>query len=123
MVHSDIKSANILLDGKLKAKISDFGLASLYTEDDQFKFIKVEVTEGYVAPEYVRGVVTSKADVYSFGVVILETVSRRKNEGHKRDSQETKFHLDTACDLLQKRKLVNLVDKTLSNKYDQNKPS
>ncbi|XP_062017806.1 probable LRR receptor-like serine/threonine-protein kinase At1g53420 isoform X2 [Rosa rugosa] len=118
MVHRDIKSANILLDGNLKAKISDFGLASLYTEDDQFKFVKVEVTEGYMAPEYVRGVVTSKADVYSFGVVILETVSGRKNAGHKRDSQETEFLLDTACDLQRKGKLVDLVDKTLSNKYD-----
>ncbi|XP_024157226.1 probable LRR receptor-like serine/threonine-protein kinase At1g07650 isoform X5 [Rosa chinensis] len=117
-VHRDIKSANILLDGNLKAKISDFGLASLYTEDDQFKFVKVEVTEGYMAPEYVRGVVTSKADVYSFGVVILETVSGRKNAGHKRDSQETEFLLDTACDLQRKGKLVDLVDKTLSNKYD-----
>ncbi|XP_061992557.1 probable LRR receptor-like serine/threonine-protein kinase At1g53420 isoform X6 [Rosa rugosa] len=118
MVHRDIKSANILLDGNLKAKISDFGLASLYTEDDQFKFIKVEMPEGYMAPEYVRGVVTSKADVYSFGVVILETVSGRKNAGHKRDSQETEFLLDTACDLQRKGKLVDLVDKTLSNKYD-----
>ncbi|PRQ38034.1 putative protein kinase RLK-Pelle-DLSV family [Rosa chinensis] len=118
MVHRDIKSANILLDGNLKAKISDFGLASLYTEDDQFRFIKVEMPEGYMAPEYVRGVVTSKADVYSFGVVILETVSGRKNAGHKRDGQETEFLLDTACDLQRKGKLVDLVDKTLSNKYD-----
>ncbi|XP_062013610.1 probable LRR receptor-like serine/threonine-protein kinase At1g53430 [Rosa rugosa] len=118
MVHRDIKSANILLDGNLKAKISDFGLASLYTEDDQFKFIKVEVPQGYMAPEYVRGVVTAKADVYSFGVVILETVSGRKNAGHTRDSQESEFLLDTACDLQRKGKLVDLVDKTLSNKYD-----
>ncbi|KAM5553083.1 hypothetical protein ABKV19_025347 [Rosa sericea] len=118
IVHSDIKSANILLDGNLKAKISDFGLARLYTEDDQFKFIKVEVPQGYMAPEYVRGIVTSKADVYSFGVVILETVSGRTNAGHRRDSQESEFLLDTAYDLHRKGRLVDLVDKTLSNKYD-----
>ncbi|KAK9943887.1 hypothetical protein M0R45_009478 [Rubus argutus] len=118
MVHRDIKSTNILLDGDFKAKISDFGLASLYTEDDQFKFIKVEVTQGYMSPEYVRGIVTSKADVYSFGVVILEIVSGRRNAGHKLHSQESEFLLDTAYDLHRKGRLVDLVDKNLSTKYD-----
>ncbi|KAK9912063.1 hypothetical protein M0R45_035938 [Rubus argutus] len=118
MVHRDIKSANILLDEDLKPKISDFGLASLYTEDDQFKFIKVEVPQGYMSPEYVRGIVTSKADVYSFGVIILETVSGRRNAGHNRYSQESEFLLDTAYDLHRKRRLVDLVDKNLSTKYD-----
>ncbi|KAK9906036.1 hypothetical protein M0R45_000082 [Rubus argutus] len=118
MVHRDIKPSNILLDRDLTAKISDFGLASLYTEDDQFKFIKVEVPQGYMSPEYVRGIVTSKADVYSFGVVILETVSGRTNAGHMRDSQESEFLLDTAYDLHRKGRLVDLVDKNLSTKYD-----
>ncbi|XP_061989228.1 probable leucine-rich repeat receptor-like serine/threonine-protein kinase At3g14840 isoform X3 [Rosa rugosa] len=118
IVHSDIKSANILLDGNLKAKISDFGLARLHTKDDELKFIKVEVPQGYMAPEYVRGIATSKADVYSFGVVILETVSGRTNAGHRRDSQESEFLLDTAYDLHRKGRLVDLVDKTLSTKYD-----
>ncbi|KAM5550271.1 hypothetical protein ABKV19_027672 [Rosa sericea] len=118
IVHSDIKSANILLDGNLMAKISDFGLARLHTKDDEFEFIKVEVPQGYMAPEYVRGIVTPKADVYSFGVVILETVSGRTNAGHRRDSQESEFLLDTAYDLHRKGRLVDLVDKTLSTKYD-----
>ncbi|KAK9951421.1 hypothetical protein M0R45_006863 [Rubus argutus] len=118
MVHRDIKSANILLDGDLKPKISDFMLASLYTEDDEFKFIKVEMTQGYMSPEYVRGIVTSKADVYSFGVVILETVSGRTNAGNKGVSQESEFLLDAAYDLQRKGRLVDLVDKSLSNRYD-----
>ncbi|KAK9921576.1 hypothetical protein M0R45_030081 [Rubus argutus] len=118
MVHRDIKPSNILLDRDLKAKISDFGLASLYSEDDQFKFIKVEMPQGYMSPEYVRGIVTSKADVYSFGVVILETISGRTNARHMRDSQESEFLLDTAYDLHRKGRLVDLVDKNLSTKYD-----
>ncbi|BBH05129.1 Leucine-rich repeat transmembrane protein kinase [Prunus dulcis] len=42
MVHRDIKAENILLDGALNAKISDFGMASLYTEEEQLMIIKVE---------------------------------------------------------------------------------
>ncbi|PRQ56541.1 putative protein kinase RLK-Pelle-DLSV family [Rosa chinensis] len=95
-VQRDIKAANILLDGNLEAKISDFGLASLYTEDNQFEFIKVEVPQGYIAPEYVRGIVTFKADVYSFGVVLHETA----------------YHLHG------KGRLLDLIDRNLSGSYD-----
>lgn len=45
IAHMNIKAVNILLDGDLNPKISDFGLAHLYVEEDQFKVIKSDVLQ------------------------------------------------------------------------------
>ncbi|PON34350.1 Tyrosine-protein kinase [Parasponia andersonii] len=116
MVHRGIKAANILLDRTLKSKISDFGLASAYAEDDNdaIRFIKTEAPHGYMAPEYpMYGTISSKYDVYGFGVVILELISGRKNAGHK-SNQELEFLVDEVCVADTKGRLLDLVDRSLT---------
>lgn len=80
IVHRDIKPSNILLDEKLNAYLSDFGLARLLEVSETHATTDVAGTFGYVAPEYATTRrVSDKADVYSYGVVLLELMSGKRS--------------------------------------------
>ncbi|XP_020520740.1 LEAF RUST 10 DISEASE-RESISTANCE LOCUS RECEPTOR-LIKE PROTEIN KINASE-like 2.1 [Amborella trichopoda] len=95
ILHLDIKPHNILLDEDFCPKISDFGLAKLYSNKQSvISLTGARGTIGYMAPEvYSRsfGVVSHKSDVYSFGMLLLEMVGGRKNFDQQANSSEVYF--------------------------------
>ncbi|KAM0938353.1 putative protein kinase RLK-Pelle-DLSV family [Dioscorea sansibarensis] len=119
IVHRDIKATNVLLDKDLNAKISDFGLARLFEEDESYISTRIAGTIGYMAPEYaMRGYLTDKADVYSFGVVMLEIVSGMSNGG-RRQEEDCVCLLDWAAILQERGALLEIVDKSLGPYYSE----
>ncbi|PIN07363.1 Serine/threonine protein kinase [Handroanthus impetiginosus] len=74
ILHRDVSTNNILLNSKLEARLSDFGIARVLDPDSSNQ-TQIAGTRGYIAPELAYTmIVNEKCDVYSFGVIALETI-------------------------------------------------
>ncbi|EEC78867.1 hypothetical protein OsI_19224 [Oryza sativa Indica Group] len=113
IVHRDIKASNVLLDTNLVPKISDFGLAKLYDENQTHVSTRIAGTLGYLAPEYaMRGHLSEKADIFAFGVVMLETVAGRPNTDNSLEESKICL-LEWAWGLYEKDQALGIVDPSL----------
>src|SRR5437773_1903885 len=77
VLHRDLKPSNVMIDGRGRAKITDFGLA-VGVEDDKGG-AEVSGTPAYMAPEQLAGRgATIQSDIYALGLVLYEVFTGRK---------------------------------------------
>lgn len=70
IIHGDIKPSNVLISRDGNAKLSDFGMARIASEN---KTVAAGGTPNYLAPELLRGATTSpQSDMYALGVTLFE---------------------------------------------------
>lgn len=71
ILHRDFKPANVMLDGKGRVRITDFGLA---VAAEQLEGGQAQAgTPAYMAPEQLEGrEATSRSDLYALGLVLYE---------------------------------------------------
>ncbi|PKI72332.1 wall-associated receptor kinase-like 20 [Punica granatum] len=116
--HRDVKSSNILLDEKLNAKVSDFGLSRLAHTDLSHITTCAQGTLGYLDPEYYRNYqLTDKSDVYSFGVVLLELLTSQKAIDFNRADDDVNLAIYVRR-MVDEERLMDAVDPLLKEKAD-----
>ncbi|KAK8293908.1 hypothetical protein V6Z12_D06G220400 [Gossypium hirsutum] len=118
IIHYNIKSSNILIDGSGEPKVADFGLARLLPMLDRYILSsKIQSALGYMAPEFACRTVkiTEKCDVYGFGVLVMEVVTGKRPVEYMED--DVVILCDMVRGALEEGRVEECVDERLQGNF------
>ncbi|KAK9067806.1 hypothetical protein SSX86_011917 [Deinandra increscens subsp. villosa] len=118
VIHRDIKSSNVLFDGKWNARLGDFGLALRgHVEDVKVQCTPPAGTLGYLDPCYLApSDLSAKSDVFSFGILLLEIFSGRNAIDLKHSPPSV---IDWAAPLIRSGEYGEIFDPNIETSSDQ----
>ncbi len=77
VLHRDLKPANVMLDGRGRVRITDFGLA--VAAEEAASLGEISGTPAYMAPEQLAGKPSSvRSDLYALGLVLYEVATGKR---------------------------------------------
>ncbi|KAF8031037.1 hypothetical protein BT93_D0272 [Corymbia citriodora subsp. variegata] len=146
IIHRDIKASNILLNGNMEAKISDFGLLrALAAGSCTYKSSSPLGTPGYLAPEcrlkldvvemvlnlcshrksdilysyymLCKHDLNQNSDVYSFGIVLLELITGQPAMMSGGEGESVPI-CEWAISIIKSGDTQRLMDRRLQGKFD-----
>ncbi|KAL2479407.1 Lectin-domain containing receptor kinase VI.3 [Abeliophyllum distichum] len=116
VIHRDVKSSNVLIDGDMNARLGDFGLARLFDHGQNSHTTNVVGTIGYIAPELTRtGKASKSTDVFAYGILLLEVACGRTPVVYEPDRNV--ILVDRILDCLQMSNIFDAVDPKLKSTY------
>jgi outer membrane protein assembly factor BamB/tRNA A-37 threonylcarbamoyl transferase component Bud32 len=74
IIFRDIKPSNIMLDGRNRIRLIDFGIARVFQSGQKGTMIG---TEGYSPPEQYRGIAEPRVDIYALGATMHHLLSKQ----------------------------------------------